>query len=88
MARKLAAFFYALQAVAVICKELGVQIHLLIHGLGLAVAKRFDADAVGDISNSQMTGTAWVACKRLAVGIELYKTQLSNRIELLDDAQY
>ncbi|MEM8498595.1 MAG: hypothetical protein AAF542_11275 [Pseudomonadota bacterium] len=57
---------FSKQALAIICKELGIQIHLLIHTLGLAVASRYGQDAVDDIIAFQMTGSCWVASERLA----------------------
>ncbi len=54
------------QALALICKELGIQVHLLIHTLGLAVAARYGDAAVDDITAFQMTGSCWVASERLA----------------------
>lgn len=54
------------QALMHVCKELGIQIHLLIHTLGLAVAGRYGQSAVADITAFQMTGSCWVASERLA----------------------
>ncbi|MFK7733419.1 MAG: hypothetical protein AB8B48_17500 [Pseudomonadales bacterium] len=62
---------FSRQALLVICKELGIQIHLLIHTLGLAVASRYGQAAVADITAFQMTGSCWVASERLASCLEL-----------------
>ncbi len=57
---------FSKQALTIICKELAIQIHLLVHTLGLAVASRYGQDAVTDITAFQMTGSCWVASERLA----------------------
>lgn len=63
---ELALEYFSHQALLVLCKEFGVQIHLLIHGLAQAVAQRYGDDAVADLVEFQMIGTCWVASERIA----------------------
>ena len=53
-------------ALAVICKELAVQVHLLVQSLGLAVRQRYGAAAAQAVAEFQMTGSGWVTSERLA----------------------
>ncbi len=53
-------------ALAVICKELAVQIHLLVNSLSLAVTQRYGQEAATAIARFQMTGSGWVVSERLA----------------------
>lgn len=57
---------FSQSALVVICKELAVQIHLLINSLSLAVAGRYGAKAAEAVAEFQMIGGAWVISERLA----------------------
>ncbi len=59
-------------ALVVICKELAIQIHLLINSLGLAIAQRYGDEAARAVAEFQMTGSGWVISERLArwLGLE------------------
>jgi len=58
--------YFSQSALAIICKELAIQFHLLVASLGLAVAQRFGDDAAPPIAEFQMTGAAWATSERLA----------------------
>ena len=53
-------------ALLVICKELAVQMHLLVNSLGLAVARRYGAAAAAAVAEFQMAGAGCVVSERLA----------------------
>lgn len=53
-------------ALAHVCAELAVQVHLLINGLMLSVADRYGEEAALAVGGFQMTGTSWVMSHRLA----------------------
>ena len=57
---------FSRQALAVICKELAVQIHLLVNSLSMVVADRYGQEAASDVARFQMAGTGWVVSERLA----------------------
>ena len=52
-------------ALAVICRELAVQNHLLINSLWQAVADRFGEAAADAVAGFQMEGSAWMMSERL-----------------------
>jgi hypothetical protein len=53
-------------ALAVVCSELAVQVHLLISGLMIAVVQRYGEAAAYAIGEFQMTGSCWVVSNRLS----------------------
>jgi len=53
-------------ALAVVCGELAVQVHLLVDGLMYAVAERYGEEAALAVAEFQMTGSDWVVSERLA----------------------
>jgi putative component of membrane protein insertase Oxa1/YidC/SpoIIIJ protein YidD len=63
---------FSQSALAVICKELAVQVHLLVASLGLAVCRRYGEHAARAVAEFQMTGSGWVISERLArcLGLE------------------
>lgn len=75
---------FSKQALMLICKELGIQIHLLVHTLGLAVAARYGLEAVADITAFQMTGSCWVASERLASSLCLTERGIDAIIDLIE----
>lgn len=58
--------YFSHTALVVICKELAIQIHLLIASLGLAVSQRYGEEAARAVAEFQMTGSGWVVSERLA----------------------
>jgi len=57
--------YFSQPALAVICKELAIQVHLLVAALGLAVSQRFGDEAARAVAQFQMTGAGWVTSERL-----------------------
>lgn len=57
---------FSQSALAVICKELAIQIHLLVNSLGLVVAQRYGDEAATAVAEFQMAGSGWVVSERLA----------------------
>jgi hypothetical protein len=53
-------------ALASVCGELAVQVHLLVDGLMYAVADRYGEEAALAVADFQMTGSGWVVSERLA----------------------
>ncbi|MBK6740461.1 MAG: hypothetical protein IPG64_22795 [Haliea sp.] len=53
-------------ALVVVCKELAVQVHLLIGGLMYSVAQRYGDAAALAVGEFQMTGSSWVMSNRLS----------------------
>ena len=53
-------------ALAVVCSEIAVQVHLLLTGLMYAVAERYGESAAHAVGEFQMTGTCAVVSARLA----------------------
>jgi hypothetical protein len=53
-------------ALAVVCSELAVQVHLLINGLLRSVAERYGEAAALAVGEFQMTGSSWVVSERLS----------------------
>lgn len=52
-------------ALAIVCGELSVQVHLLVAGLMCAVAERYGEAAALAVAEFQMTGSCWVVSNRL-----------------------
>jgi len=57
---------FSQSALALICKELAVQLHLLVQSLGYAIAQRFGTDAATAVADFQLTGAGWATSARLA----------------------
>jgi hypothetical protein len=53
-------------ALVAICKELAVQMHLLVNSLGLAVTRRYGGAAAAAVAEFQMAGAGCVVSERLA----------------------
>lgn len=53
-------------ALGVVCRELAVQVHLLITGLMFSVAERYGDEAALAVGEFQMAGSSWVVSERLA----------------------
>jgi len=57
-------------ALAVVCEELAVQVHLLVTALMHAVAERYGEDAALAVGEFQMTGASRVVSERLAAWLD------------------
>lgn len=57
---------FSKSALVVICKELAVQIHLLLNALGHVIGERYGAEAGRAVSVFQFSGAGWVISERLA----------------------
>lgn len=53
-------------ALVLVCRELAVQVHLLIQGLMFSVAERYGEDAALAVGEFQMAGGCWVVSERLS----------------------
>ncbi len=53
-------------ALAVVCKELAVQCHMLINSLMMAIENDYGREAAENVALFQMTGSAWVMSERLS----------------------
>jgi len=58
-------------ALAVVCGELAVQVHLLVAGLMVAAAERYGEEAALAIAEFQMAGSGWVMSHRLCKWLDL-----------------
>ncbi|MDG1943814.1 MAG: hypothetical protein P8J17_06085 [Halioglobus sp.] len=52
-------------ALVVVCRELAVQVHLLVTGLMFSVAQRYGEEAALAVGEFQMCGSCWVMSNRL-----------------------
>jgi hypothetical protein len=52
-------------ALVVVCKELAVQIHLLVNSLMLSIDQRYGRESADAVAEFQMTGSSWVISERL-----------------------
>ena len=52
-------------ALVVVCKELALQVHLLISSLMLSIEERYGRESADEVALFQMTGTSWVVSERL-----------------------
>jgi hypothetical protein len=57
---------FSQSALVTICKELAIQVHLLVASLGLSVSRRYGEEAARAVAEFQMTGSGWVISERLA----------------------
>ena len=57
---------FSQSALVLICKELAIQIHLLVGSLGLAIYQRYGEAAARAVAEFQMAGSGWVVSERLA----------------------
>lgn len=70
-------------ALAVVCSELAVQVHLLVTGLMYAAAERYGEDAALAIGEFQMTGCSWVMSNRLCEWLELAGSGIDDVLQVL-----
>ncbi len=56
----------ARDALVVLCKEVAVQVHLLVRALGLSILDAAGDDAMAEILEAEMSGTCWIMSERLA----------------------
>jgi hypothetical protein len=70
-------------ALAVVCSELAVQVHLLVTGLMYAAAERYGEDAALAIAEFQMTGCSWVMSNRLCEWLELAGSGIDDVLQVL-----
>jgi hypothetical protein len=71
-------------ALVTICKELAVQIHLLVNSLGMVMEQRFGREAADNLAEFQMTGSARVVSERL---VRQFSGESGDIRELLDILQ-
>ncbi len=57
---------FSRDALVVICKEVAVQVHLLVRALGLSVADAAGAEAAAECLEAEMIGSGWIMSERLA----------------------
>jgi hypothetical protein len=57
---------FSRDALVVICKEVAVQVHLLVRALGLSVADAAGAEASAECLEAEMIGSGWIMSERLA----------------------
>ena len=62
---------FSRDALVVICKEIAVQVHLLIRALGLSVSDAAGADAAAEILEAEMVGSCWILSERLALLLDV-----------------
>ena len=71
-------------ALVVVCKELAVQVHLLITGLMYSVAQRYGDAAALAVGEFQMTGSSWVMSNRLSDWLGCRDGGIDGIIAVLD----
>ncbi|CAA0104764.1 Uncharacterised protein [Halioglobus japonicus] len=71
-------------ALAVVCRELAVQVHLLVTGLLYSVAQRYGDAAALAVGEFQMTGSSWVMSSRLSEWLGCKDTGIDGIIAVLD----
>lgn len=57
---------FSRSALELICKELAIQVHLLVNSLGLVVSRRYGEEAAAAVAEFQMAGSCRVVSERLA----------------------
>jgi len=70
-------------ALAVVCSELAVQVHLLVAGLMYAVAGHYGEDAALAVGDFQMTGSSWVVSNRLCNWLGLAGAGIDDVLQVL-----
>ena len=71
-------------ALVVVCKELAVQVHLLIGGLMYSVAQRYGDAAALAVGEFQMTGSSWVMSNRLSDWLGCRDTGIDGIVAVLN----
>lgn len=56
---------FSRDALVLLCKEIAVQVHLLIRSMSTSVADHGGAEAAAEVLESQMVGSCWIASERL-----------------------
>ena len=62
---------FSQDALVVICKEIAVQVHLLVRALGLAVTDAAGAEVAAEILEAEMVGSCWIMSERLGRRLDL-----------------
>lgn len=75
--------YFSHPALLTICRELAVQVHLLVGSLGLAAQQRFGEAAAADIARFQLTGAGWVTSERLARSLGVQGDGIDAIVEVL-----
>ncbi len=57
---------FSRDALVAICKEVAVQVHLLVRALGLSVADAVGPEKATEILEAEMVGSGWIMSERLA----------------------
>ena len=57
---------FSRDALVVICKEVAVQVHLLVRSLGLSLADAVGTEKATEILEAEMVGSGWIMSERLA----------------------
>ena len=57
---------FSRDALVVICKEVAVQVHLLVRALGLSLADAVGTEKATEILEAEMVGSGWIMSERLA----------------------
>ena len=57
---------FSRDALVVLCKEVAIQVHLLVRSLGLAVGDAAGAEATAEILEAEMSGSCWIMSERLS----------------------
>ena len=70
---------FSRDALVVICKEIAVQVHLLVRALGLSVTDAAGAEAAAEILEAEMVGSCWIMSERL--GRRLDATTVSGSLD-------
>jgi hypothetical protein len=71
-------------ALVVVCKELAVQVHLLICGLLYSVAQRYGDAAAYAVGEFQMTGSSWVMSNRLSDWLGCRQAGIDGILQVLN----
>ncbi len=71
-------------ALAVVCSEIAVQVHLLLTGLIYAVAERYGESAAHTVGEFQMTGTCAVVSHRLSEWLDCSGGGIDAVLEVLE----
>jgi hypothetical protein len=70
-------------ALVVVCKELAVQIHLLVNSLMLSIEERYGRESADAVAAFQMTGSTWVVSERLCHWLGSEKQGIDRVVDIL-----
>ncbi len=74
---------FSRSALVVICKELAIQLQLLVTALGFAVRQQYGADAARAVTDFQMTGSCRVIAERLANWLDCRMGGVDGALQVL-----